>query len=66
MHFSWDISIGQTLIALPLAGVFFWVWRISSTLRTFMVEHEMLMSAYADGKNIRVNDLPTRSAKRNW
>jgi hypothetical protein len=66
IHFTWDVSAGQIVLFAPLGGILWWLWKISSTLRTFMVEHEMLMASEAEKRGVKVEDFPTRSARKNW
>jgi FtsH-binding integral membrane protein len=47
------VFLGKILIAL---------WSLQRTLETFMVEHNMLMFDYAERKEIKLADLPTRQS----
>lgn len=63
MHFSWDISLGQVIVTVPIMWVMVMLMKMYSLLLNFRIEHEDLMSDYAERKGFKLSDLPTR---RRW
>ena len=55
MHLDFTINIPIIITLLVIA------FYIDRTIRTHMVEHEMLMKDYCDRKELMLAELPTRS-----
>ena len=65
MHFSWDISAGQIIVTFPLLWIIGQITKAMQLLLRVRVEHEILMSDWANRQTppVRLQDLPTRQAK---
>ena len=67
---SFTISIAQLIVAVatiatPLFGILLYLVRLDRRLSMWLVEHEMIVSDYAERKGIPVSELPTRR-KAGW
>lgn len=60
MHFIFDISLGQAVIALTLIGL---GWRFNKLLVNYMYEHDMIVQWYCDEHGLRIEELITRRRK---
>jgi hypothetical protein len=54
------IAIGAGNFTL-LLGVLVFLNRMDRRITVWMIEHEMLISDYAERKGLRIDDLPTRT-----
>ena len=61
-HFTWDISLGQVVVSIPLFWIIWTLVRISSSLLKFRMEHEILMVDWAARQvpPVRLHEMPTR------
>jgi len=64
MHFTWDISLGQLILTVPLGAIFIMLRAMFGMMTRFRMEHEILMRDWAERKGKSLEDLSTR--KEAW
>ncbi len=66
MHFTWEISLGQVIVTVPIVWVMLMLMKIYTMMLNFRIEHETLMVDWASRQDppVRLHDLPTR--KKWW
>jgi hypothetical protein len=61
MTLSWEISLGQIVLSVPLGFILLSLWTLNRKITLFRIEHEYLMADWAERKGIRLKELPTRT-----
>lgn len=61
MNFTWDISIGQVVMSVPLGLILVMLLSLNRKITLFRIEHEYLMADWAERKGLKVIELPTRT-----
>lgn len=67
MHITWELSIGQLMVGLPVLTLAVLMFRIYGMMLTFRIEHEILMRDWAERQTPpqQLHKLPWRQ-KRWW
>ena len=62
MHFTYDISVGQVILTVPLGFITVALFKIFRILLLFRMEHEVLMEDWASRQSPqkKLSELPTR------
>lgn len=65
MHFTWEFSLGQVIIGIPVFSLAIFMFKIYNMLLMFRIEHELLMKDWADTQNPprKLHELPWRQKK---
>lgn len=63
MHFTWEITLGQVVISVPIFWLLVMIARIYGMMLNFRMEHEVLMIEWAERNDKKLHDLPTRMKK---
>jgi hypothetical protein len=65
VHFTWDISLGQVAISIPILWGVIMLLKIHQMMLRFRIEHEMLMRDWGGRQTppVKLEDLPTRQTK---
>jgi len=60
VHFTWDISLGQLILTVPLGAIFIMLRAMFTMMTRFRMEHEILMRDWSERTGKPLEDLPTR------
>lgn len=63
MHFTWEISFGQIVVSIPILWVVYVLFKVQQMMLRFRMEHEILMTDWAERNDKKLHDLPTRQSK---
>lgn len=60
MHFDFTLTLGDVLKVVAIGAVLWRVEQVHGWIKSFLVEHEFLISDYCERNHIKPSDLPTR------
>lgn len=63
MHFTWDVSLGQVIVSVPIFAIIAMLIRLYSMMLMFRMEHEILMVDWAKRNGVELHTIPTRQKK---
>ena len=66
MRFTWDMSLGQAIITIPLIGILILILKLYGLIIRFRLEHEILMNWWADSQIPKIQLAEIFTRKKGW